>query len=68
MLECYEICLVEPLHDIKNVVNHVFNELCNIIPEVELRTNVATHITALKGKKLIKVLEGENCIVVLLVL
>lgn len=54
-LESYECLMVEPLHDIKNVVNRIFDGLCLVIPDDDgdLKNEVIATIAAIKGGLLI---------------
>ena len=51
-LECYEISMIEPLHDLKNVINRVFSELPHAVSEQELSKTIKTAIELLRGKLL----------------
>ena len=48
-LQDYEICLIEPLHDIKNVINRLFGELPHGIQEQRLREAITKAKLDLKG-------------------
>ena len=48
-MEQYEICMIEPLHDLKSVINCVFGELPNSIEDKELRDVISAAKTDLKG-------------------
>ena len=54
----YEILCLEPLHDIKNIINNIFNELCNVIEDQDLKNSVEQHINVLKGKYIAMVANG----------
>ena len=49
-LDSYEICLVEPLHDIKNVVNRLFGELPHNINNNTLREAIVKAKKDLNGQ------------------
>lgn len=46
----YEIMMVEPLHDLKNVINRIFNELPHAISDPALKSSLTDALTILKGK------------------
>ena len=54
----YEILCLEPLHEIKNIINNIFNELCNVIEDQDLKNSVEQHINVLKGKYIAMVANG----------
>ena len=53
-LSQYEICTVEPLHDFKNLINRVMDELPHLAPDVpELHNAINETLTALAGTYLL---------------
>ena len=45
----YEDAMTEPLHDFKNVINHVFEELPHAVKECRLNTTIREALDILKG-------------------
>ena len=58
LIEDYEIALVEPLHDLKNIINRVFDELPKVITEESLLAAVNEFLSIVKGKN--KMLTNES--------
>ena len=46
----YEIGLVEPLHDIKNIINRIFEDLPHAVSEPELKQTIKTSLELLRRK------------------
>ena len=51
-MEEYEIALCEPLHDLKNLINVIFDEVYNQIKNKELKKLVMDFCTRYTGKKI----------------
>ena len=58
LIEDYEIALIEPLHDLKNIINRVFDELPKVITEESLLAAVNEFLSIVKGKN--KMLTNES--------
>lgn len=53
LLPTYEIMMVEPLHDLKNVINRVFEELPYSVSEPPLKQRITGAIELLKGESIV---------------
>lgn len=49
-IEEYEIGLIEPLHDIKNIINRIFDELPHAVTEPELKSTIQNSLDLLRRK------------------
>lgn len=49
-LEAYEVLMVEPLHDLKNVINRIFDELPHAVTEPALKQDITNTISILRGR------------------
>lgn len=49
-LHWYEIIMTEPLHDLKNLICNILDELPKQLPNRQLCKDMEAYITTLKGK------------------
>lgn len=47
--EHYEICMIEPLHDLKNLINRIMSELPHAIRDTQLKELVEDNLSLLGG-------------------
>ena len=50
LVEEYEVAMVEPLHDLKNVINRIFDELPHAVKDPQLKAAIKDLISTLGSK------------------